>query len=138
VVATVCALAGLALLLLVLAPDLQARHQFLAMSVSFAPYGWVLWLVAVVVGVASTRRRLVVVPLALGLAAHSFLLLPYLPGAPSAVAGQLSTVGVLELNLNVGLADTGQLAAQIDQRRPDVVVLAEVTDSTLKTLNTAA
>jgi len=137
-VATVFALAGLALLLLVVAPDLQARNQFLAMSASFAPYGWILWLVAVVVGLASTRRLLVVVPLAVGLAAHSFLLLPYLPGAPSAVAGQRATVGVLELNLNVGLADTEQLAAQIDQRRPDVVVLAEVTDSTLKTLNTKA
>ena len=136
--ATVFALAGLALLLLVLAPDLQARHQFLAMSASFAPYGWILWLVAVVVGLASTRRRLVVVPLAVGLAAHSFLLVPYLPGAPSAVAGQRATVGVLELNLNVGLADTEQLAAQIDQRRPDVVVLLEVTDSTVKALGTKA
>jgi endonuclease/exonuclease/phosphatase (EEP) superfamily protein YafD len=134
----VFALAGLALLLLVLAPDLQARHQFLAMAASFTPYGWVLWLVAVVLGLASARRRLVVVPLAIGLAVHSFLLLPYLPGAPSAVAGQRATVGVLELNLNAGLADTGQLAAEIDQRRPDVVVLAEVTDSTLKALNTKA
>jgi endonuclease/exonuclease/phosphatase family metal-dependent hydrolase len=32
----------------------------------------------------------------------------------------------------------GQLAVQIDQRRPDVVVFAEVTDATLKTLNTKA
>ncbi len=137
-VATVFALAGLALLLLVLAPDLQARNQFLAMSASFAPYGWILWLVAVVVGLASTRRRVVVVPLVVGLVAHSVVLLPYLPGAASAVAGQRATVGVLELNLNIGLADIGQLAAEIDQRRPDVVVLAEVTDSTLKTLNSKA
>lgn len=137
-VSTVFALAGLALLLLVLAPDLQARHQLLAMATSFAPYGWVCWLVAVLVGLASTRRRLVVLPLVVGLAVHSFLLLPYLPGAPSAVAGQRATVGVLELNLRFGLANTDKLAAEIDRRRPDVVVLAEVTDSTLKALNTKA
>lgn len=135
---TVFALAGLVMLLLVAAPDLQARHQWLAMAASFAPYGWVCWLVAVVVGLVSTSRRLVVLPLGLGLAAHSLLLLPYLPGAPSAVAGQRATVGVLELNLHYGLADTGALAAEIDRRRPDVVILAEVTDSTLKVLNTKA
>lgn len=132
------ALAGLALLLLVLAPDLQARHQGLAMAASFAPYGWLCWLVAVIVGLLSARRRLVVLPLTLGLAVHSMLLLPYLPGTPSAVAGQRATVGLLELNLRFGLADTRQLAAEIDRRSPDVVVLAEVTDSTMEVLNSKA
>ncbi len=138
VVTTLFGLAGLALLLLCLAPDLQARSQHLAMAASFAPYGWFCWLVALLVGLLSATRRLAVLPLALGLAVHSFLLLPYLPGAPSALAGQSATLGVLELNLHYGLADTTRLAAEVDRRRPDVVVLAEVTDSTLKALTTKA
>ena len=138
VASTLFALVGLAMLLLAIAPDLQARSQWLAMAASFVPYGWVCWLISVVLGLASTTRRLVVLPLALGLVVHSALLVPYLPGAPSAVAGQRSTVGILEVNLGFGLADTDQLAAEVDRRRPDVVVLAEVTDSTLKALNTRA
>lgn len=138
VVTTLFGLVGLGMLLLVLAPDLQARSQRLAMAASFAPYGWICWLVALIIGLVSTRRRLAVLPLALGLAVHSFLLLPYLPGAPSAVAGQRATLGVLELNLRYGQADTAGLAAEVDRRRPDVVVLAEVTNSTLKALSTKA
>jgi endonuclease/exonuclease/phosphatase (EEP) superfamily protein YafD len=136
VVTTAFGLAGLALLLVVLAPDLQGRSQWLAEAASFAPYGWICWLVAVLVGLVSARRRLAVLPLALGLAVHSFLLLPYLPGAPSAVAGQRATLGILTLNLRFGLADPERLAAEVDRRRPDVVVLTEVTDSTMKALST--
>ena len=138
VVAGLFGLVGLTLLLLVLAPDLQARGQWLTEAASFAPYGWLCWLVAVLVGLRSTRHPLAVLPLTLGLVVHSFLLLPYLPGAPSAVAGQRATLGVLELNLHYGLADTEQLAAEVDRRSPDVLVLAEATDSTLKALSTKA
>jgi len=137
-VSTAFALAGAFLMLLAIAPDLQARHQWLAMLASFAPYGWVCWLVAVIVAVAATRQRLLVLPLVAGLAAHTFLLLPYLPGTPTAVAGQRGTLNVLELNLRFGLADIGQLSAEVDRSRPDVVVLAEVTDSNLRVLKNKA
>ncbi|MGV8910015.1 MAG: endonuclease/exonuclease/phosphatase family protein [Propionicimonas sp.] len=135
---TVFALAGAVLMLLVIAPDLQARHQWLAMLASFAPYGWVCWLVAVIVAVAATRQRLLILPLVAGLAAHTLVLLPYLPGTPAAVAGQRSTLAILELNLRFGLADIGQLSAEVDRSRPDVVVLAEVTESNLRILKNKA
>jgi len=125
-------------MLLVIAPDLQARAQWLAMAASFAPYGWVCWLVAVIVGVASTRRRWVVLPLVAGLVAHTLILLPYLPGTPTAAADQRATLAVMELNLRFGFADTGQLLAEVDKRRPDVVVLAEVTQSDLRVFKTKA
>ena len=114
-------------MLLVLAPDLQSRHQWLAMATSFAPYGWACWLIAVLVAAAATRQRLLVLPLVVGLAAHSFVMLPYLPAAPPVPAGRKAPLGVLELNLNYGQANTGELFAEVDRRRPDVVVLAEVT-----------
>ena len=128
-VSTALALAGAALMLLVLVPDLQSRHQWLAMATSFAPYGWTCWLIAVLVAATATRQRLLVLPLVVGLAAHTFLLLPYLPVATPPTAAQNSTLGVLELNLNYGQANTGELFAEVDRRRPDVVVLAEVTTS---------
>lgn len=137
-VSTVFALAGAALMLLVIAPDLQARHQWLAMAASFAPYGWVCWLVAVVVAVAATRQRLLVLPLVAGLVAHTLTLLPYLPGTPTALAGQKATLAVLELNLRFGLANTDQLSAEVDRTLPDVVVLTEVTQSNQRVLKSKA
>lgn len=138
--ATLMALGGATLLLLVVAPDLQARHQLLVMAASFSPYGWVCWLVAVLIGLAVTRARarLAVLPLVLGLAAHSLILAPYLPGTTKAMAAQKTGVGILELNLRFGLADIDELAAEIDRRKPDVVVLTEVTDSNLKAFNAGA
>lgn len=136
---TVLALVGAALLLLTFVPELQARLNWLAMAASFAPYGWLCWLLAVLLGLAATRRRarLLVLPLGLGLAAHSLVLLPYLPDAPAAAAGQ-SNLGLLAINLRFGLADLDQLAAEIDRAEPDVVVLTEVTRSNAKVLRRKA
>lgn len=133
-VSTLFALAGALLLALALAPGLQSRHQWLAMAASFAPYGWLCWLLAVLIGLVATRGRArwAVLPLALGLTAHSLVLLPYLPGTTAALAGQGATVGVLELNLRFGLADLDELGAEIDRVRPDVVVLTEVTRASQK------
>jgi endonuclease/exonuclease/phosphatase (EEP) superfamily protein YafD len=135
VLSTLAALSGATLLLLALAPDLQARHQWLAMAASFAPYGWLMWLLAVLLALVATRgrARLVVLPLALGLAAHTLVLLPYIPDSAAASAGQ-STVGLLAVNLRFGLSDLDQLVAEVDRADPDVVVLTEVTRSNAKVL----
>ncbi len=135
VATTILALGGATLLLLALVPEIQARHHWLAMAASFAPYGWPAWLVAMPLGLAATRgrRRLLVLPLVLGLAVHSLVLLPYLPGATAASAGQ-STLSLAAVNLRFGLADLDQLGAEIDRVRPDVVVLTEVTRSNAKVL----
>lgn len=132
--ATPFALAGLGLLLLVVLPQLQGQHQWLAMAASFAPYGWLAWLVAVVLALigARGRARLWVAPLALGLAWHTGVLVPYLPGPTHASAAGTASVTVMELNLRWGLADLDQLADDVQRRQPDVVVLAEVTRSDAK------
>ena len=132
--ATPFALVGLGLLLLVAAPQLQAQHQWLAMAASFAPYGWLAWLVAVVLALIGSRGRvrLLVAPLALGLAWHTGVLLPYLPAPARASAAGSTSLSVLELNLRWGLADLDQVAEEVGRRRPDVVVLAEVTRSDAK------
>ncbi len=132
--ATPFALVGLGLLLLVAAPQLQAQHQWLAMAASFAPYGWLAWLVAVVLALSGARgrTRLLVAPLALGLAWHTGVLVPYLPGPAHATASGATSLTVMELNLRWGLADLDQLADEVDRRHPDVVVLAEVTRSDAK------
>jgi endonuclease/exonuclease/phosphatase (EEP) superfamily protein YafD len=128
-------LLGLMLLVLALAPEAQAGHQWLAMAASFAPYGSIAWGAAVVLALvgARGRTRLVVAPLALGLAWHIGLLAPYLPGPTHKAAGQTESLTVLELNLHFGQADLTQLAADVDRFRPDVVVLTEVTRSDEKT-----
>ncbi len=115
------------LLVLAVAPELQARHEWLAMAASFAPYGWVAWLLALVLALAGARgrTRLAAAPLALGLAWHTAMLVPYLP-APT-IAAASPSASVLELNLHDGRADLRVLARQVREARPDVVVLAEVT-----------
>lgn len=135
VLATVFGLLGLGLLVLALAPEAQAGHQWLAMAASFVPYGWFAWAIALVLAVvgARGRTRLIAAPLALGLAWHTGLLVPYLPASARATASPSATLTVLELNLRFGLADLTQLAADVDRFRPDVVVLAEVTRSDEKT-----
>jgi len=140
VAASVCATIGLFLLVLDAAPELQGRHQWLAMAASFAPYGWLAWLAAVVLGLAGARgrTRLVVAPLALGLALHTGILAPYLPEPSRASAGSRTAVTVLELNLRYGLADPDALGTQVAAGRPDVLVLAEATRATEKTLRRAA
>ena len=126
--ATVAAAIGAALLVLVIAPELQARHTWLAMAASFAPYGWPAWLVAVVLALVACRGRArwMALPLAVGLVAHSFVVLPYLPLSTSVAAGG-SELGVLALNLRFGLADLTELASAVDRQDPDIVVLTEVT-----------
>lgn len=122
------ALAGAVLLTLDLLPELQARHQWIALAASFAPYGIVAWIAAAIVVLAAARHRarLWLIPLAVGLVAHSLMLVPYLPGPARAVAGQ-RTLGLLELNLRFGQADLSELAAAVDAAAPDLLVLTEVT-----------
>lgn len=129
--ATPFALVGLGLLVLTAAPELQARHQWLAEAASFAPYGWLAWLVAVVLALtgARGRTRFLAAPLALGLAWHTAVLVPYLPGPTHAAAAGTTSLTVVELNLRWGQANLDQLASAIAHQRPDVVVLAEVTRS---------
>lgn len=138
-ISTVLALIGATLLLLTVVPELQSRHHWLAMAASFAPYGWLCWLVAALLGLAATRgrARLLVLPLGLGLAAHSLVLLPYLPDTPTASAGQ-TTLDLVAINLRFGLGDLDQLAVEIDRAKPDVVVLTEVTRSNAKALRQKA
>jgi len=133
--ATPFALIGLGLLLLTVAPELQSRHQWLAMAASFAPYGWIAWLVSVTLAVigARGRTRLLVTPLALGLAWHTGVLMPYLPAPDHASAAGPNSWTVLELNLHWGEADLDELADDVERQRPDVLVLAEVTRSDAKT-----
>lgn len=137
-VSTLSALAGASLLVLAAFPDLQSRHQWLAMAASFVPYGWICWLLAVAFAFYATRNRILVAPLLVGLAAHTLLVFPYLPDPDRAVAGQRATLGLLELNLRFGLADLNQLAAQVDRGRPDVVVLTEVTRADMAILGKRA
>ena len=134
--AGICATPALLLLVLYLAPELQARHAWLAMAASFAPYGWPAWLAAVVFALlgARGRTRLVAAPLGLALAWHTAVLVPYLPSPDRAVAASRSSVTVLELNLKFGLADLDALARQVRSGRPDVLVLAEATRSDEKAL----
>lgn len=116
------------------APQLQAQHQWLAMAATYAPYGWLAWLVAVVVALSGARgrTRFLVAPLALGLAWHSGVLVPYLPAPTRADAAGRASLSVLEVNLHEGLADLGQLAEQVKGQHADVVVLAEVTHADAK------
>lgn len=134
---TAFALLGLGLLILSLAPELQARHQWLAMAASFFPYGWFAWLAAGFITVASTRGRgrFLVLPLALGLAVHTVALFPYVPDPASAVASEESTLTVLALNLRFGQADLAALADEVERSAPDVVVLTEVTASSTATFS---
>lgn len=132
--AVLSSLVGLALLVLYLAPELQARSQWLAMAASFAPYGWLAWVLALVLALAGTRgrTRLLAAPLALGLAWHTAVLTPYLPGPGRAVAAAPVSLTVLALNLRFGLADLTQLAGVARSGRPDVLVLTEVTEHDAK------
>lgn len=138
--AGICGAVGLFLLILYAAPELQGRFQVLAMAASFAPYGWLAWLAAVTLGLAGARgrTRLVVAPLALGLAWHTGILVPYLPEPTRASAGSGESLTVLELNLRYGQADLGALADQVAEAKPDVLVLPEATAATERTLRKAS
>jgi endonuclease/exonuclease/phosphatase family metal-dependent hydrolase len=100
------------------------------MAVAFAPAGVFAWDAAVVLGLLGTtgRTRLVVAPLALGLAWHAAVLAPYLPGR-TATAATDHRVQVLALNLDGGRADLSRLADVVESAEPDVLVLTEVTRS---------
>lgn len=129
-VAALSALIGTALLSLAVAPELQARSSWLAMAAAFTPYGWLTWLAAVLLALAAARgrTRIVAVPLALGLVAHTLVFRPYLPLPTGALAGTRAELGVLALNLRFGLADLSGLSAAVDAEAPEVVVLTEVTE----------
>ncbi|MFT4110243.1 endonuclease/exonuclease/phosphatase family protein [Propionicimonas sp.] len=135
----VCGFLGLALLLLVAAPQLQALHAWLAMAASFAPYGALLWLLSVVLALAGARgrTRLVAAPLALGLALHLGVLRAYLPAAQAPRVPGSTSVSVLALNLRFGLADLDQLRDDAERHHPDVVVLSEVTRADAKVFRRA-
>jgi endonuclease/exonuclease/phosphatase (EEP) superfamily protein YafD len=132
----VCAFVGAVLLTLYAAPELQGRHAWLAMAASFAPYGWLAWVASVILALlgARGRTRLVVAPLALGLAWHTGIVVPYLPGPDRATAAPHASFTVLELNLHYGLADLGVLTADVRHAKPDVMVLAEATQTTRQAL----
>jgi endonuclease/exonuclease/phosphatase (EEP) superfamily protein YafD len=138
--AGVFAAIGVLMLVLYAAPELQGRHEWLAMAASFAPYGWLAWLAALVLALAGARgrSRLVAATLALGLAWHTGVLVPYLPEPTRAAAGPKVSVSVLELNLRYGLADLTALADRVREHRPDVLVLPEATAATERTLRHAA
>ena len=129
------ALVGLVLLVLVAAPELQAKHQLLAMAASFAPYGWLAWCASVLLALigARGRTRLVLAPLALGLVWHTGILVPYLPAPdPAEATGSGDpSLTVLTLNLHWGEADLSAVATTIEREDPDAVVLVEVTRSNL-------
>lgn len=123
------ALIGASLLVLVVAPELQTRHSWLAMAASFAPYGWLAWLLAAVMALCAARgrTRLGAAALAAGLVVHTGILWPYLPMPASAVAGSRPTLSVLAINLRFGLADLTELSAAVNRFDPDIVVATEVT-----------
>ncbi|MGC3992945.1 MAG: endonuclease/exonuclease/phosphatase family protein [Propionicimonas sp.] len=131
---------GLALLILVVAPQLQALHMVLAMAASFAPYGAAAWLLSLVLALVAARgrTRLVAAPLALGLALHTGVLAAYLPSAETPPVAGSTPVSVLALNLRFGLADLDELREDVERSTPDVVVLTEVTRSDAKTLSRTA
>lgn len=117
--------------MLYLAPELQGRHHWLAMAAAFIPYGVFAWAAALllVLVTARGRSRWWAVPLAVGLIGHGLVVLPYLPGTEPAHARTKPALTVLALNLRFGLADLDQLETVVEQTRPDVLVLTEVTRS---------
>ena len=88
------------------------------MAASFAPYGWLTWLVAVVLALAATRGRTRIVAAAPGpRPGRSHPRVPALPSdSPPARRRHAGELGVLALNLRFGLADLVR-AARCGRRR---------------------
>lgn len=131
IAAAACSVPALLTLALYLFPELQAGGTWLAMAAAFVPYGWLAWLAATVLALLGTRgrARLFVAPLALGLAWHCGTLAPYLPATTAGPAGDRVTL--LALNLQFGEADLSGLADRVGATEADVVVLTEVTRSSV-------
>jgi endonuclease/exonuclease/phosphatase (EEP) superfamily protein YafD len=119
---------GLGLLVLGAFPELQLLHRRLAMAAAFAPYGVLAWVAAILVAATTSRgrRRWLVLPLVLGLAAHVLTLVRYLP-APTPGHGGAADLTVLTLNLRYGLADLDELLGVVERTPVDLLVLTEVT-----------
>lgn len=139
VAAGVLAGTGFVLLVLNLLPELQSAHQWLAMAAAFTPYGWLAWAGAVALAllVARGRLRLVAAPLALGLAWHTAVLVPYLPVRTGPAPEASGRVRLLTLNLHFGQGDLDELAATVADADPDLVVLTEVTRANAKAFRAA-
>ena len=132
------ALAGVAMMVLYLRPDLQAGSSTVVKLSSFIPYGALAWAVVAVILVFSRRRwvKALAVP-AIGLAVLQFVWSagPYWPrSAPSAN----ESLVVMTLNTYYGMADPARLAAEAERVRPDVAVLTEVDADLWRSLQASA
>jgi endonuclease/exonuclease/phosphatase (EEP) superfamily protein YafD len=129
VLSLLAALGGLAAGVLYVFPGLQSSYRLVAMASSFLPYGVLAWALATVIMLLATRGRgrWLVVPLVAGLLAHSLMVVAYFDPAHQAPAGTQPTLRLVALNMHYGRADLGQLLAEVERVRPDIVVLTEFT-----------
>lgn len=123
------ALAGLAAGLLYLFPQLQTTHRLVALASAFLPYGAIAWLLAAVILFVGSRGRIRwLATLLVGAAlAHSLMLAAYFDATYRSPAGTEPTLRLMSLNMRYGQADLGQLLAEVERVRPDVLVLTEFT-----------
>lgn len=133
------ALVGVVLIALGAAPHLQLLDRSTAMAAAFIPYGVLVW--AFVSGVVLTSRRAAI--RALSLVTVGLLVLqvlwtrPYWPHDSPAVLDGNDGLTVMTLNTYYGWADAGELVAEAERARPDVVVLGEITTPGLADLDAA-
>lgn len=127
-------LAGLAMIVITVMPELQLEHQWVTLAASFAPYGWFAWLGAVIAAAtgARGRTRMVLAPLLLGLVWDSSLVAGYLLTPPAPASGR--QLRILTLNEHFGQASPTEIANLVSSTRPDLVVLLEITRSNQKAL----
>jgi endonuclease/exonuclease/phosphatase (EEP) superfamily protein YafD len=132
-IAWISVLAGAVILLSDLFPRLQ-QVPGLAVLAAVGPYGALLWLFAVaVIAIAGKRRgRLLSLVALAGLIGHATLLIPYAPQQPPEGTAQFR---VMELNLCFGRANLNQLYVQVERYLPEVVVLTEITEGNVATLD---
>lgn len=130
-------LVGGLLLLLIVAPELQAWHPWLAILASFAPYGWLAWAGAVLAASfgARGRTRMIIAALVICLTWHTALISDYFPQHTPAGSG--TELVVMEQNLRFGRANLNDLVNHVAQHRPDLVILTEVTESNQSHLSKA-
>lgn len=110
-------------------PEWQLSHPLAAMAAAFIPYGVAAWLVVGLILVTAPRwwvKLLAVVAAAAAVVQLSWCG-HYWPRQAPAVTPSLT---VMTLNTYYGWADVAQLVAEVERTRPDVVVLAEVTQMT--------
>jgi len=123
-------MSGGVLVLLGLRPDLQMLSVIAALYAALTPYGVGAWLVAAAVCAAVGRRRILTLVALGGLLLQLSWTAPYWPGeelSPGALT-------VMTLNLRCVPSDPGPVHAAIEAAHADVVVLADVTESTFASL----